>query len=703
MKIKQLKLTNIGPFLNEHVFSFSVENSQKNIVLIGGRNGAGKTTIFESIRLCLYGYKLYGYRQNSQTYINKIKKLINDTAKSEAPTFAGINIQLLIEDGYANEVFEIGRHWVLSGKDIKEDLTVRKGIQLLNFEEMQDFENYLLQMIPPALFNFHFLNGEKIVDFIFDHTNGQSFRKAFLQICGLDTFDLLEDQLENNVRNQNHNQNNNAQIIFDTAKEELFAITSFHKEIVDIVTSTQKEIDFIEDQIAILDKAMMHYGGVEGNEWQIFQKILKEEELKREELRYTLKNSANDIIPFIILKKELIALKQQLIIEEQLKRNRLFKERLFNDQVQQKLAKELTPYLLKPETALSEEFISALYSVMKENCPTDETEFLHLSENEYMTLLTEVNRYLDYDIQKIFDLEHAINNSLKHAKEIREKMDSKEVIDSEHYLSRKNELLMHLDMTRKQLLKSQIDLIQTEKTMQVKEKAYDKAYANYKAILKNRSVNDMTARALLAFSELKQRLYAKYIAMVEASFSVNFNRLISKKDLIDGIYISSAFEVIAYKNSEISVSDVLKQVKKYGKIYVENNIGERAFDLISESNCSNDIISVPLKVEQHFSTGEKQIFVMALYQSLTKIRVTELPFIIDTPLARIDHEHRENILLNFFAQLSGQVIILSTDEEIKSANTSLINQKISDTYLLEHKSGGISTVNENSYFKEVSN
>lgn len=81
MRIKQLKLTNIGSYAGEVVFSFHSNDTEKNIILIGGRNGAGKTTLFDSIRLCLYGYKLYGYRQNSQVYTSKIKRLINDEAK----------------------------------------------------------------------------------------------------------------------------------------------------------------------------------------------------------------------------------------------------------------------------------------------------------------------------------------------------------------------------------------------------------------------------------------------------------------------------------------------------------------------------------------------------------------------------------------------------------------------------------------------
>jgi DNA sulfur modification protein DndD len=146
---------------------------------------------------------------------------------------------------------------------------------------------------------------------------------------------------------------------------------------------------------------------------------------------------------------------------------------------------------------------------------------------------------------------------------------------------------------------------------------------------------------------------------------------------------------------------VFKRIKEYGEDYVRDSIGERALNLIKESGRINGAISIPAKVEQHFSAGERQIFAMALYQSLAEIRTAELPFVIDTPLARIDREHRKNILANFFARLPGQVIILSTDEEINGESISLIREKMSDIYLIKHQSSGTSTANRDSYFKGV--
>lgn len=701
MRIKQLKLNNIGSFVGEHCFSFQTDNAQKQIVVIGGRNGAGKTTLFESMRLCLYGYRLYGYRQNSQTYTNIVKRLISDQAKVISSATAGISMQLYIEDGYANSVYEINRQWSLNGKTLKENLFIYKDGKLLNSEEMQDFDNYLMQTIPPALFNFHFFDGEKISSFVFDQTSGHAFRKAFLQICGLDTFDLIEEQLQSITHSSKGDSQSDIQSEYEAAKKDLVDIEEKYTLATNKLKEIQSEIDSTQDQIVMLDEAMQQYGGIENDVWKSFEKKIQEEENRREELRHILKAAANDVIPFIVLKDQLESLEQQLMAEEKLKRNRLFREKLFDPSLQEKLQQELKPFLVTPKAEVSDNLLDALYRTLKEETSESELEFLHLSENDAMDLIAKIRRYQGYNLQSLIDAEQAIEDSLEYTKILRTEMESKEVIDSNQYLAQKNNLLMRLDTKRQQYLDEKDNLVKTEEMLKASQKMYLKAYENYKTMLKEKSVTDMSARALLAFGELKHNLYAKYVAQVEESFSRNFHRLISKTDLIDGIYISSTFEVTAYKQSEIEIENILKQIQEYGEDFVCANIGERAYQAIKDCGHTAGLITVPVKVEQHFSAGEKQIFVMALYQSLTEIRTAELPFVIDTPLARIDREHRKNILTYFFAQLPGQVIILSTDEEINNEGLQLLDDKISDVYLIEHQASGASSVSRGSYFKGV--
>ena len=701
MRIKRLTLNNIGSFAGEHSFLFQTDNPQKQIVLIGGRNGAGKTTLFESIRLCLYGYKLYGYRQNSQTYTNKIKRLINDKVRSASPAIAGITMQILIEDGYANSVFEISREWILNGNALKESLCVYKDGNLLTPEQMQDFDNYLMQIIPPALFNFHFFDGEKVSNFVFDRANGQAFRKAFLQICGLDTFDLIEEQLQYNTRTKKGDSQNLIQEEYATARMKLAEAKESHIVALQKIQETQAEIDALQDQITILDADMKKYGGVEDDDWKLYEKEIQEEESKREELRHILKAAANDAIPSIILKDQLQALKHQLTVEGKLKRNRLFKDKFSDPHLKEKLQQELKVGIDSPQIELSDEFMLALYKTLREDISEHEVEFLQISENDSMELLAKIHHYQNYDIQSLIDAEKSLEESLARTKELRAQMDSKEVVDSNHYLAKKNELLLHLDTARQQSFAEKDALSQAEIVLQTAEKAYQKAYEKYRAMLKEKSVSDMAARALLAFSELKQNLYAKYISQVEEAFSRNFHNLISKTDLIDGIYIDSAFEVVAYKMQEVDIAHVFKEVQEYGEEYVFTNIGERAYKIIKDSSSSDGKITVPIKVEQHFSAGEQQIFVMSLYQSLAEIRTSELPFVIDTPLARIDSEHRRNILDHFFSRLPGQVIILSTDEEINNEGMAVLSSKISDVYLIEHQEDGTTSVSRGAYFKGV--
>jgi DNA sulfur modification protein DndD len=113
-----------------------------------------------------------------------------------------------------------------------------------------------------------------------------------------------------------------------------------------------------------------------------------------------------------------------------------------------------------------------------------------------------------------------------------------------------------------------------------------------------------------------------------------------------------------------------------------DRIGSTAYDAFCKTSAIEDPINLPVEVKQNLSGGEKQIFIMALYQALYSLNHVSVPYVIDTPFARIDTEHRRKILKNFFMKLKGQIIILSTDEEIVGPYKSLLEEAISDTPLL---------------------
>ena len=123
-----------------------------------------------------------------------------------------------------------------------------------------------------------------------------------------------------------------------------------------------------------------------------------------------------------------------------------------------------------------------------------------------------------------------------------------------------------------------------------------------------------------------------------------------------------------------------------------------------KQNCCADLagqkIVLPIRIDQaSLSNGEKQIFIMALYHALVQLGRHEIPFIIDTPFARIDTEHRHNISKHFFCELKGQVFILSTNEEINFDHVQIMKDRIAATYMLENTDNKRTIVVQDTYFE----
>lgn len=102
--------------------------------------------------------------------------------------------------------------------------------------------------------------------------------------------------------------------------------------------------------------------------------------------------------------------------------------------------------------------------------------------------------------------------------------------------------------------------------------------------------------------------------------------------------------------------------------------------------------------KHRLSEGEKQIFAISVLWGLAQASPRPLPAIIDTPMARLDSEHRSHLVERYFPNASHQVIILSTDTEVDESFYESLAPSIARAYHLQYDDDRKMTVGEEGYF-----
>ena len=102
--------------------------------------------------------------------------------------------------------------------------------------------------------------------------------------------------------------------------------------------------------------------------------------------------------------------------------------------------------------------------------------------------------------------------------------------------------------------------------------------------------------------------------------------------------------------------------------------------------------------KERLSEGEKQIFAISVLWGLAKASPRPLPAIIDTPMARLDSEHRSHLVDRYLPHASHQVIVLSTDSEVDRESYADLLPNISHAYHLRYDEKEQRTEIEDGYF-----
>lgn len=695
MKINSILLFNFGSYEGETVFDTRAADDERNIVLIGGKNGAGKTTLFTAMRVCLYGYRSMGYKNINSYYNRAIIKLINNSAKLSRPVNAHVEMEIGLSNGHEVDTYRLRRAWQL-GDSLTEKFTIVKNGSGMSEDAVADFEKYLLSLIPPELFNLYFFDGEKIADFFLEEGSNTRIKDAFLTLCGYDTFEIMRKNFKRIGSTKGQGSPDLAEYI--AAKEALVEAQATQQDLLARLKQCIDDMECCDADIAALEKEYQQGGGVSQEEWDKKLATLKEEEKKRETYNALLKKWANEIIPFLMVRDQIIALKKQIEAEHSAQKFHNFRE-VIEDPAIRRLVKGDFAAIIR---AAASRFSDAKGSI------------LDLSLEQSAQLLGQISHVLDFEIDKITKAKVAIKKSLALTARIRQELDNSSVSSVQEYMKNRARLFEAKSLLLVQRIELEQQIADHKVTLQQTETQLSRVQARLEAELKQASITDISARAIIMLDKLQHTLYRRQIEKVEEFFRHEIRILMRKTRFIDDIRIDDEFNTRIYRNERIEIPRLMEALRTNTEIQLTAMFGKAAMEKLKQMADADDVfdliayfdrytaeaIELPVEIDKlSLSNGEKQIFIMALYHSLVQLCNHEIPFIIDTPFARIDTEHRRNISTHFFCKLKGQVFILSTNEEINSAHVQIMRDKILATYMLENQDNKRTTVVSNSYFE----
>lgn len=644
MIIKQLTLHNFGVYAGTNSFLFY---GKKPVVLIGGLNGRGKTTFLDAVLLALYGSNSFAYKEsNYKSYGQYLRSFVNENDTSFT-TYIELEFVLNSKEP---EVYLIHREWDALTKRTHEKIFVRRNAREDKFLA-SNWSLFIENMLPSALSNFFFFDGEKIAELAVDSTS-EGLRESIRSMLGLTVLDQLDKDVHRTARKI-------GKFAVSTKEEAELEKLRKNKEKIEqnIVIVNKKSEELLKQKEEVrkaLEAAHNEYvlqgGDIVEQQQELFQKraVIN---AKKEQNRENLLNVAATELPFALVKDLLIDINTQGIIERDsnvdLKTLERFESLYKTFAEQHEIREELSAF----------------------------SDFVHLqledrnSERIYNLSDRNLNLVDDLVNRKIQDV---ISYSLMQIKDKVELQRSSDEIDS--YLAvdiNENEIrkvYKKIKSLEQKDINLEIKLEDNRQKISSLEWELQKAsseYSKYAELILSKLEGQDDSERVMKYSKIAMNILEEYTT-----------RLQSEKTKILALTITECYHKLA--NKQNLIEEIIMDPKTLDIIYLNKEEKE-----------------VP---KESLSAGEKQLMVIAILWALAKCSKKKLPVIIDTPLSRLDSEHRSALITTYFPNASEQTIILSTDSEIDSTYYEMMKDSVGDEFTLNYDDESRSTSVARGYF-----
>ena len=645
MKFRKLTIENYKSFQFPTEIVFPMGEDGRSIFLIGGMNGAGKTSIMEAVTYCLYG----GKEEDIYRNINRREK-----AKGNA----NVAFELVIEMDDGSELV-VKRSWTAGAvadpkpRDLNERLVVVRDGKRVSVQNQEIWQDFIRAAIPPGITQFFFFDGEKIQQIAADDHSEVRLKSSLEAALGIQYINRLASDIVYIKQEERKGfveiSDEDLEFKQSELKRERSKLGRKHQE----RDSLRSELDSFKSQ---LDEAKKRFEATFHTAPES-REAMREQEKKRilaanrlAQLETEIRGLCEKALPFSLAGKLFENIRRQIETERESASGEAIRENAAS------LAKRIVRVVEEPEPIYTEklsqermaELERRIFRLLNEGDPrTNVVKVLDLSDRDAARVLNRMEALEGSDVFLLKPLLEEVRGLEAQIRQLEGIGQGGVMTTTERDLFDELQAQMESCSTQigrktEQLRLVEEDILALDKRTSDIEVEIEKLYEKHNVSKEKADFIEECDAIASVLNQFVVRLRKNKVHMLQEKTFEMYRLLSSRSGLIKDITIDD-------KTYEVRITD----------------------------RNGHEIRKSAL------SAGEKEVFAVSLLWGLAQTSELKLPIIIDTPLSRLDSAHRDNIVNNYFPNAGEQVIILSTDTEIDTNYYRALKPRLSGAANLE--------------------
>lgn len=667
MIFKEIRITNLFSYHGEQVFELPAPTAERPLILISGRNGFGKTSFINSVKLLFLGTSdemlktvEAGFKPRPNTYLlghgREWLGIFNRRTRERGDADTRYGIRITWQEAQGQVTAE--RFWTLNGNEFGHHLHIETDFDTdlgRRIDDEEQAEEFLQRRLPRSVVPFFFYDGEQVQQIA--EANRQGQLQQLERLLDISTLDTLHDYLQRAIASWKQGAQApeiQAELTRLAAEKlacdaRLQALKAQNDELLADIDNDEREIRRLQRQ-----NDNLRAKSLQRDEPRLRRQI-EEARDKHEEACRKLGEDLPPAAPLWaapqLVKQVAMQLAEagrdtnQVLVEQIREIAQYFPEQLFDR------PRHSTPPLTDGQKQHYKLKLQNLFDGLTE-LPSGS--FFSLKASEIQTLKSRFDYFhqAERERQRLASDLKAASQLRRQLIDLQAQLDALDNVSPEEqadFKRREQEIAQaekrNTDRLRRQgaieaeqgSLHKQIKDIQA--TIGRKETERVKGEINTRRIARARQAQQL-------FDDYKQRLKESQREDIEKRINLRFKSLMTSHDQIGHITVDADFALtyLSADGQEVGMANI--------------------------------------------SAGMKQLAAQALLWALAEVTNHDVPIIVDTPLARIDRLNQENLLTAYYPHAGKQVIVLPTDSEIDPGKYRMIQPHICAEFQLENADDG---------------